>query len=402
MSSTDIIYPVKVPWDSQSVPHVSIEVNQSCNIECDGCYKNKFAFSKPLELIKREIDLAVSLRQLESVVVVGGEPTLYPHLTDVICYIADKGILPTLLTNGTLLTPKRLREYKDAGLYSVRIHIDKHQRRHSDPRRMATTESELNPLRKYYVDMCRNEGVEPAFIFTLYRDNLDDYLDVVEFCYREEIRDILVPLFAPSVNIETEHLAEEPFHALHAENIYEFMARKQGILPAFYLPSQSNSKKLRWLIYYTVVTVDAHGKRETFSFDPRNQTALTVISRMSRIHHSRHNFSRLPEQSEVTRMLGLYARLSCESVDRGKVHAFLETVRRNGNVRFFRQVFQEFPQLSKDGHYDPCLHCPDATVRNGHLVSLCVVDHVEPLPITEKPVCGDSEQMITKIKGERN
>ena len=54
-------------------------------------------YSKPMALIKAEIDQISQARQLESMTLLGGEPTLHPELPEIIRYISQKGILPALL-----------------------------------------------------------------------------------------------------------------------------------------------------------------------------------------------------------------------------------------------------------------------------------------------------------------
>ncbi len=43
-------------------------------------------------------------------------------------------------------------------------------------------------------------------------------------------------------------------------------------------------------------------------------------------------------------------------------------------------VFQEGPEWLPDGSIDFCRDCPDATIRNGHLVPLCLADRIEQAP----------------------
>ncbi|WP_193194488.1 radical SAM protein [Nostoc sp. MG11] len=55
---------------------------------------------------------------------VGGEPMAHPHLNEMIAHASSIGMAPMLVTNGSLLTPKRIDELADAGLMSVIISID--------------------------------------------------------------------------------------------------------------------------------------------------------------------------------------------------------------------------------------------------------------------------------------
>jgi len=74
------VHPIPINWDENYVPHGVIEVNHNCNIECDGCYKEKLDIKKSPEEVKGEIDFLIEKRQPESITISGGEPSLYEHL----------------------------------------------------------------------------------------------------------------------------------------------------------------------------------------------------------------------------------------------------------------------------------------------------------------------------------
>ncbi|MFW5739874.1 MAG: 4Fe-4S cluster-binding domain-containing protein, partial [Myxococcota bacterium] len=77
---TEKARPIPMPWSAQDVPHATLEVNQACNLACHGCYKWKFSYMKPLAKICEEVDIAARARKLETITLLGGEPTLHPAL----------------------------------------------------------------------------------------------------------------------------------------------------------------------------------------------------------------------------------------------------------------------------------------------------------------------------------
>jgi MoaA/NifB/PqqE/SkfB family radical SAM enzyme len=95
-----------------------------CNLSCTYC--NEFDdFSKPIptaEMIRR-IDL---LGDLGTSVIAfsGGEPLLHPELDLQIAQIRKRGALAGMITNGYLLTAKRIQELNKAGLDHMQISID--------------------------------------------------------------------------------------------------------------------------------------------------------------------------------------------------------------------------------------------------------------------------------------
>jgi MoaA/NifB/PqqE/SkfB family radical SAM enzyme len=95
-----------------------------CNLACTYC--NEFDdFSKPVatDEMFRRID---RLGEMGTAIVTisGGEPLLHPELDAVIARIRHNGIIAGLITNGYLLTPRRIAELNRAGLEYLQISID--------------------------------------------------------------------------------------------------------------------------------------------------------------------------------------------------------------------------------------------------------------------------------------
>ena len=76
------IRPLKYPL--RETPHATIETNRTCNIRCRLCYTLERSSMKTLAEIKGEIELALKKRNLDTITLLGGEPTLHPHLPDVV------------------------------------------------------------------------------------------------------------------------------------------------------------------------------------------------------------------------------------------------------------------------------------------------------------------------------
>lgn len=95
-----------------------------CNIDCGYC--NEFdKVSKPVptaEMLTR-IDHLASLGT-SVVAFSGGEPLLHPELDVLIRRIRERGMIAGLITNGYLLSPKRIQALNDAGLDYLQISID--------------------------------------------------------------------------------------------------------------------------------------------------------------------------------------------------------------------------------------------------------------------------------------
>jgi len=95
-----------------------------CNIDCGYC--NEYdKVSKPVERAEMEARID-KLADLGTSVVAfsGGEPMLHPDLDQLIGHVRDRGMIAGLITNGYLLSPKRIRALNTAGLDYLQISID--------------------------------------------------------------------------------------------------------------------------------------------------------------------------------------------------------------------------------------------------------------------------------------
>ena len=71
-----------------------------CNNDCLFCSVPKKDLGRPLKEIKNKID-EYKRQGFEQVTLTGGEPTLHPHLIEIIKYIKSKNMACRLVTNGT-------------------------------------------------------------------------------------------------------------------------------------------------------------------------------------------------------------------------------------------------------------------------------------------------------------
>ena len=95
-----------------------------CNLDCSYCNEyDKTSSPVALTEMLRRIDLLADLGTT-IITLSGGEPTLHPDLDAIIRRIRDRGAMATLITNGYLLTPERIRKLNAAGLDYLQISID--------------------------------------------------------------------------------------------------------------------------------------------------------------------------------------------------------------------------------------------------------------------------------------
>lgn len=112
---------------------MTIKPTLKCTANCIGCvsrrtYHKSASGNRMLSLDQwmKVIEDAASLG-LEKLSISGGEPTLYPHLVELVREIKKHEILVQINTNGTFITRELAQELLKAGLDSVSISIYSHQ-----------------------------------------------------------------------------------------------------------------------------------------------------------------------------------------------------------------------------------------------------------------------------------
>ena len=174
----------KLPWSPTDNQGGWVEVTDRCNLTCPGCYRQRLEGDKPLESLKEDILLCKKITGCDTMVIAGGEPLIYPYITDVIRYIASLGLKPLLLTNGKELNEESLIRLKDAGLKRIHIHVDAQQERDGWS---GKNETELNELRQAYADLLwKHKGIQCGFHITVVQETLRHLPEVMKW-YRSNM-----------------------------------------------------------------------------------------------------------------------------------------------------------------------------------------------------------------------
>ena len=113
--------------------------------------------------------------------VTGGDPTLRKRdeLVAIVRRIRDKGMRPTLFTNGIRAKRDLLQELVAAGLVDVAFHVDMTQQRSGYGDELA-----LNVLRQEYIERTRGMGLPVIFNTTVTNGNFEQIPEIVAFFVR--------------------------------------------------------------------------------------------------------------------------------------------------------------------------------------------------------------------------
>ncbi|HLW52173.1 MAG TPA: radical SAM protein [Candidatus Angelobacter sp.] len=120
-----------------------------CNLSCAYCNEyDDFSDPVPVEEMFRRIDKLAALGTT-LVTISGGETLLHPQLDDIISRIRSRGMICGLITNGYLLTPKRIQQLNDAGLDHLQISIDNVQPDEVSMKSLKVLDKKLQWLKEY-------------------------------------------------------------------------------------------------------------------------------------------------------------------------------------------------------------------------------------------------------------
>jgi tetraether lipid synthase len=161
---------------------VALEITQRCNLDCTLCYLSESSErvkDLPLAEVFRRIDaIAEQFGAPTSVQITGGDPTLRDpaELRAIVERVRERGLLPTLMTNGIKATREMLEELSRAGLNDVAFHVDLTQER-----RGYGTEKDLNAIREEYIERARGLPIAVIFNTTVCRENFDEIPDLIRF-----------------------------------------------------------------------------------------------------------------------------------------------------------------------------------------------------------------------------
>lgn len=115
--------------DNVKVDQFSILLTRNCNLRCNFCYAKEGGYVRndniDYEQLKKIIDLC-DCAGAEYVVFVGGEPSLYPKLVNILKYIKSRKykMIPTMATNGIALKDMNYcKQLIDNGLSYIDISL---------------------------------------------------------------------------------------------------------------------------------------------------------------------------------------------------------------------------------------------------------------------------------------
>jgi MoaA/NifB/PqqE/SkfB family radical SAM enzyme len=120
-----------------------------CNLACAYCNEyDDFSPPVPTDEMIRRIDRLAYLKTA-IVTISGGEPLVHPEIEAIIQRIRQHGMIAGMITNGYLLTPKKIVSLNEAGLEHLQISIDNIDPDHVSKKSLKVLDKKLEYLAQF-------------------------------------------------------------------------------------------------------------------------------------------------------------------------------------------------------------------------------------------------------------
>src|ERR1035437_3340731 len=100
---------------------MEIEFNLRCNFHCQYCYVDQNTAGMGNLSVEESRDVILQAQDLgaRKIIILGGEPMLYPQIREMLTFIRAQGLVAEMFTNGTNVTPETARFLYDSGVQVV-------------------------------------------------------------------------------------------------------------------------------------------------------------------------------------------------------------------------------------------------------------------------------------------
>lgn len=376
---------LRLPWVGKFVPRGLVDVIRGCNISCRACYNSGPKAIKPPAKIEEEVNFLLSRRRVSAMTIIGGEVLLHPRIDEIVRRIKQRGVFVELCTNGLLLDDAYLGRLKEAGLDIIYLHVEQSQTRADLP--ADADLGEVSALREKIAARMAGRGIDAGLLLTACRDNLAEFLGIVEETIRSPyVNYLLVTLHRDHANIrgiqgDLDSGLRASFKdprslstacRMSMEDAEALLNRELNLSPFAFIGSNLNPADRRWLSYLVGVVTDASGAvhRAVLRASGFERLVLFLV-----FHLTGKYPSYLPQNPLIFRIQIFFNALSGGSFV-GNLKLLAQSFRPGSVLLAKRILIQNPAEVLEDGRVVHCEDCPDAVPKEGRLVPVCLCDLV--------------------------
>lgn len=362
---------ISMPWNNKTAPNVMIEVVDACNVKCRVCYRKLTKSVRSLEQIAKDLDDACRLRELHTVTLTGGEPTLHPELASIVRMVKERGLHCFLLTNGLLTDEAMLADLKAAGLDSILFHVDTGQRRRDLPEdpEFSDVTQRLDEL----IRLAASMGMDVSMSTILYAPG-DEHKISTYFLDHPDVTFLFLSKAIDGPSFFGGDGAESPSAEAPGGmgRITAYFRTTHNLEPFSHIPAQNGNPPV-WISYFVPILFprDTSAKKRLLRYRSTwmDASLMNLARRITGTH-----IHKTTQNPLVTRVrIALNAPTSPRVLHslRFLAHSLLP-----GRVlRHKMIVYDDGPFHHPDTGVQRCEYCPTAIVRNGKLMACCTADY---------------------------
>jgi hypothetical protein len=362
----------RLPFSAHDNPNGWLEITTHCNIRCNGCYRgcdrplSKPPVHVPLEEVKRQVLLLRDMRNCQTISISGGEPLLHPELLEIVSFIKGQGLVPAILTNGSLLTVEKVRRLAEAGCGGIIVRVDPGQG-------TGAGDDTLVQRRTSLLELLDRSGINTGFTYVVNRATCKAAPAVLEWAGRQS-RGVNLLLFILKRQIVFDK--SEPLHGADMVALPEFADVLAGHFPGFrfnsFLGSTARNDAAKWLQAIRVVC------RGTV-LGYLDKKGIELFQTIHHLFFGTYVFFKKQRHSIALPPM-LFAGFFSPAM-RAIVVRFLRLCLARPWMLFSSCVLQTIvvvdPPFFVNGRRDLCDGCPDAMLYNGKLVPSCMLEEIK-------------------------
>lgn len=376
-----------LPWRGEQVPHALVDITRRCSISCRSCYNTVDGTDKPLDDVKAEIRQLAAMRRLNSISIVGGEPTLHPDLPEIIRFIRSLGLHAELFTNGLFLDEQMVERLARSGLDMAFIHLQTGQKRPDLPE--AYSLADVAALLREKVQLLHRHGIDAGLTMTAYRDRPDELAWAIDSCLGMPHLNYLLVTLDRDVhnmsmlegNIDSGIACCDPVESpgpapdsVAMTQMVETMECERGLLPFCFLGSNVDRCDPRWVSFMAVCAYEQDTLQERVSL--RASMVEKLYLRLELVIKGRYPFYTRQHQGMLTLQVVLNSLFGGRFL--ANLRFLVRSLGRRLDIRTKRILLQSLAHVASDGQLVHCAHCPDAVLKDGQLVPVCICDRITP------------------------
>jgi hypothetical protein len=150
--------------------------------------------------------------------------------------------------------------------------------------------------------------------------------------------------------------------------------------PYAYIGSSRSDEERRWILYYAfVVHGGCGGRPRVVHADEAFGAVVRRLNALSKRVRGAYPFGRVVRPAVAAGLLAAWGLAGGASALARAAGLLARAAAPGARLRQKSFVFQQGPNVTADGGVEWCKDCPDATVRNGRLVPVCMADLLSPL-----------------------